>query len=39
MEGIQTEQLARCIETLEKSYAMIKSAKINACKIEIYPKL
>ena len=36
MNSINTEYLQRCIDTLEKSYEMIKTAKENSIEYEMY---
>ena len=36
MENINTEYLKKCIETLEKSYSMIKTAKEGTVDYEMY---
>ena len=36
MDNINTEYLQRCIETLEKSYEMIKTAKEDSIDYEMY---
>ncbi len=36
MEGIKTDTLARCIETLEKSYEMIQSVENDSIEYEVF---
>ena len=38
MDEINTEYLQKCIDTLEKSYIMLKSADEDTIEYEMYPQ-